>query len=57
MPENPIPDVIRFGTFEADLRAGELRRNGVKIRLQEQPFQVLAILLERPGEIVSREDG
>ena len=56
MPENPIPDVIRFGTFEADLRAGELRRNGVKIRLQEQPFQVLAMLLERPGEIVTREE-
>jgi Tol biopolymer transport system component/DNA-binding winged helix-turn-helix (wHTH) protein len=56
VPQNPIPDVIRFGTFEADLRAGELRRNGVKIRLQEQPFQVLAILLERPGEIVTREE-
>ncbi len=56
MPENPIKDVIRFGTFEADLRAGELRRNGIKIRLQEQPFQVLAMLLERPGEIVTREE-
>ncbi len=56
MPQNPIPDVIRFGTFEADLRAGELRRNGVKIRLQEQPFQVLAMLLERPGKIVTREE-
>src|SRR3984893_332614 len=56
VPQNPIPDVIRFGTFEADLRAGELRHNGVKIRLQEQPFQVLAMLLERPGEIVTREE-
>src|SRR2546425_1898811 len=56
VPENPIKDVIRFGTFEADLRAGELRRNGIKIRLQEQPFQVLAMLLERPGEIVTREE-
>ena len=56
MPENPIHDVIRFGTFEADLRAGELRRNGIKIRLQEQPFQVLAMLLEHPGEIVTREE-
>ena len=56
VPQNPIPDVIRFGTFEADLRAGELRRNGVKIRLQEQPFQVLAMLLERPGKIVTREE-
>src|SRR5580765_7587186 len=56
MSENPIPDAIRFGIFEADLRAGELRRNGIKIRLQEQPFQVLAMLLERPGEIVTREE-
>ena len=47
---------IRFGVFEADLRAGELRKQGVKIKLQEQPFQVLQILLEHPGEIVTRED-
>jgi len=54
--ENLINGVISFGTFEADLRAGELRRDGRKIRLQEQPFQVLAMLLERPGEIVTREE-
>src|SRR5262249_14611257 len=48
--------LIRFGVFEVDLRAGELRRNGVKIKLQEQPFQILAVLLERPGEIVTREE-
>jgi Tol biopolymer transport system component/DNA-binding winged helix-turn-helix (wHTH) protein len=54
--ENLNNGVIYFGTFEADLRAGELRRNGIKIRLQEQPFQVLAILLEHPGEIVTREE-
>jgi DNA-binding winged helix-turn-helix (wHTH) protein/Tol biopolymer transport system component len=47
---------VRFGIFELDLRAGELRRNGSKIRLQEQPFQVLTVLLERPGEIVTREE-
>jgi len=41
--------VIHFGVFEADLRAGELRRNGSKVKLQEQPFQILAMLLERPG--------
>jgi Tol biopolymer transport system component/DNA-binding winged helix-turn-helix (wHTH) protein len=46
----------RFGLFEVDLRAGELRRNGSRLKLQEQPFQVLALLLERPGEIVSREE-
>ena len=56
MAESPASDVVRFGVFEADLRAGELRRNGRKIRLQEQPFQVLAILLERPGEIATREE-
>ena len=46
----------RFGVFELDLRAGELRRNGIKVKLQEQPFQVLAELLDRPGEIVTREE-
>src|SRR5216110_2101376 len=47
---------MRFGIFEADLRAGELRRNGSKIKLQDQPFQLLALLLERPGELVTREE-
>jgi Tol biopolymer transport system component/DNA-binding winged helix-turn-helix (wHTH) protein len=46
----------RFGIFELDLRAGELRRQGSKVKLQEQPFQVLAQLLEKPGEIVTREE-
>src|SRR5258708_17361817 len=46
----------RFGVFELDLRAGELRRNGMRIKLQEQPFQVLAQLLEKPGEVVTREE-
>jgi DNA-binding winged helix-turn-helix (wHTH) protein/tetratricopeptide (TPR) repeat protein len=50
------PRRIRFGIFEADLTAGELRRGGSRIRLQEQPFQILAMLLERPGEIITRED-
>jgi Tol biopolymer transport system component/DNA-binding winged helix-turn-helix (wHTH) protein len=50
------PNIIRFGIFEADPRAGELRRNGGKVKLQEQPFQVLAMLLEKPGEIVTREE-
>ena len=47
---------LRFGVFEVDLRAGELRRSGMKVKLQEQPFQVLAQLLERPGEVVTREE-
>src|SRR5215831_2330919 len=46
----------RFGVFELDLRSGELRRNGIKVKLQEQPFQVLAELLERPGQVVTREE-
>jgi DNA-binding winged helix-turn-helix (wHTH) protein/Tol biopolymer transport system component len=46
---------IRFGTYELDLRAGELRRNGSKVKLQEQPLKVLTILLEHPGEVVTRE--
>lgn len=45
----------RFGVFELDLAAGELRKSGAKLRLQEQPFQVLALLLERPGDVVTRE--
>ena len=47
---------VRFGIFEVDLRSGTLRRNGVKVRLPEQSFQVLAKLLERPGAVVSREE-
>jgi TolB-like protein/Tfp pilus assembly protein PilF len=48
--------IIRFGPFEVDFRAGELRKNGGKVKLQEQPLQVLEILLRRPGEIVTREE-
>jgi TolB-like protein/DNA-binding winged helix-turn-helix (wHTH) protein/Flp pilus assembly protein TadD len=46
---------VRFGVFEVDLRARELRKNGVLLRLQGQPFQILTLLLERPGEMVTRE--
>jgi Tol biopolymer transport system component/DNA-binding winged helix-turn-helix (wHTH) protein len=49
-------ELVSFGPFEVDLRAGELRRNGSKVRLQEQPFQILTMLLERPGEVVMREE-
>lgn len=56
LPTNNLPEVVRFGVYELDPRAGELRRGGVKIKIQEQPYQVLALLLERPGEIVSREE-
>ena len=55
MPQNHSR-VARFGVFEIDLSAGELRKNGVKQRLQGQPFQVLTVLLERAGEVVTREE-
>src|SRR5579863_8821952 len=45
-----------FGVFEIDIPAGELHKHGLRVRLQEQPFQVLAVLLERPGELVTREE-
>ena len=47
---------IRFGAFELDLAAGELRNKGVRVRLQEQPFRILQMLVESPGRLVSRED-
>ena len=53
---NPSARVIRFSTFEVDLQTRELRQRGQKVRLQEQPFQILAALLERPGEVVTREE-
>jgi DNA-binding winged helix-turn-helix (wHTH) protein len=49
-------DTIRFGVFEADLHTGELRKSGNRIKLQDQPFKVLQILLERPGNLVTREE-
>jgi len=49
-------DVVRFGIFEADLRSGELRRNGIKVKIQELPFRALKLLLSRPGEVLSREE-
>src|SRR5437667_1206848 len=48
--------LLRFGVFEVNLSAGELRKNGVQLRLQEQPFQVLTVLLENAGRVVTRDD-
>jgi serine/threonine-protein kinase len=48
--------LIRFGIFEVDLRSGELRRDGLRVKLPEQSFQILAMLLTRPGEVVTREE-
>lgn len=50
------PQSRRFGVFELDLRAAELRKRGIRIKLQEQPFQILSLLLEHPGEVVTREE-
>src|SRR5271157_196514 len=53
--QDAVPKVVQFGMFEADLSAHEVRKSGRKIKLQEQPFQVLAWLLEHAGEVVQRE--
>src|SRR5205823_8918257 len=57
MPSSSAPvRVVQFGVFEVDLRSGELRKAGTRIKLHDQPFQVLAMLLDRPGELVTREE-
>lgn len=53
---SPRPARVRFGAFEVNLRTGETRKHGTRIKLQGQPLQILAILLEQPGEVVSREE-
>ncbi len=52
----PVLKALRFGLFELDLQARELRKSGIKIKLQEQPLQVLIALLQKPGEVVTREE-
>ncbi|MGC2108502.1 MAG: protein kinase [Candidatus Korobacteraceae bacterium] len=54
--KNTLPDRVRLGVFEVDLRAGELREGERVVRLQQQPFQILIMLLERDGEVLSREE-
>ena len=56
MPEAPQSQTYRFGVFEAKPRARELRKHGMKVHLRGQPFAILAMLLERPGEVVTREE-
>ena len=56
MPQVALPPSVRFADFEVDFRAGELRKRGRRIKLQEQPFRVLTMLVERSGEVVSREE-
>src|ERR1700676_1130892 len=48
--------VVRFGTFEVSLQSGDVRKAGVRIRVQQQPLKLLEVLLERPGEVVAREE-
>jgi len=55
-PSSSVPHTLRFGVFELDPRAGQLRKKGMKIRLQGQPVEILAMLLERPGETIPREE-
>ena len=50
------PHVMRFGVFEADLQARELRKRGIRLKVHEQTFQLLGALLERPGEVITREE-
>jgi len=54
--ETPSPVVLRFGAFELDLRSGELHKQGLRVKLQEQPFRVLNVLLHHPGEVVTRDE-
>ena len=56
MPEGPPARVFCFGVFEADEARGELRKRGIRIKLHTQPFQVLVLLLERPAEVVTRDE-
>src|SRR5258708_3788464 len=57
MKQSAIPaNSVRFGVYEFDLRSGELRKHGIRIKLQEQPCQILSILLEHRGEMVTREE-
>ena len=55
-PNGREPQILQFGVFELDLAQGELRKHGQKIKLQDRPFQLLAALLERPGQVVTRDE-
>lgn len=56
MSQGVQSEKVRFGVFEADLRSGELRKHGIRIHLQRQPFKILAALVERPGDLITREE-
>lgn len=56
MATGPEQQILRFGVFEVDLEAGQLRKRGLRVRLPGQPFQVLALMLDKPGRVVTREE-
>jgi DNA-binding winged helix-turn-helix (wHTH) protein len=56
MQPSPIAEIVRFGMFQLDLKARELHKAGVKVKLQEQPFRVLTLLVDRAGQVVTREE-
>jgi DNA-binding winged helix-turn-helix (wHTH) protein len=56
MQLTPRSSVVRLGPFKLDLKAGELHKDGRRLRLQEQPFRILEMLVEHPGEVVTREE-
>ena|ERR1700692_1404008 len=56
MDQPPSPSMLKFGPYLVDLAAGEVRKNGSRVRLQEKPLRVLALLAERQGQVVTREE-
>ena len=56
MTDTRVSNIVRFSLFQANLRTGELCKAGLRIRIQEQPFKILAALLEKPNEVVTREE-
>ncbi len=56
LSQRPAPRIVRFGIYEADLDLRELRKRGVRLKLQQKPFQILELLLERPGELIGRKE-
>ena len=56
MAADPARHRVRFDCFDVDLQAGELRRDGDKLKLQEKPFQLLAVLVESHGQVITREE-
>jgi len=56
MAEGGSPKIVRFGPFEVDIDQGSLRKNGLKVKVQPKPFQILVLLLEHSGEVVTREE-